>query len=162
MPAPTLISIREHVGGNIGSNATLSFNHEGEYEITIRDPFSEQEEQRLEWYFEAHLRFPFLEQIKAQQAAESVTHYGEELFKQIFSDLNAYAVYKAAVQNGLNTLHFEIAGSPKFHELHWEALKDPHLPKPYSIETLMVRKNFDVLPHLHSTLQPSPTINWVL
>jgi len=154
MLGTTIITIRERVGVQNGPEATLSFNHEGEYEIAIRDPFSEQEEQRLEWYFEEHLQFPFLEQIKTQQAAESVTRYGEELFKQIFSDQKAYAVYKAAVQNGLNTLHFEIAGSPKFHELHWEALKAPDLPKPFSIEAQMVRKNHEPLPPLHATLQP--------
>ncbi len=159
MPGTTLITIREGASDQNGHNATLSFNHEGEYEITIRDPFSEQEEERLEWYFEEHLQFPFLEQVKAKQAAESVTHYDEELFKQIFSEHDAYATYKAAAQNGLNTLHFEIAGSPKFHELHWEALKDPDLPKPFSIEAQMVRKNNGVLSPLHATLQPSPTIN---
>jgi hypothetical protein len=78
MPNSTLITIRERAGDPSGHNATLSFDHEGEYEITISDPFSEQEEQRLEWYFEEHLRFPFLEQVRAQQAAEIFVEFRDE------------------------------------------------------------------------------------
>jgi hypothetical protein len=50
MPHSTLISIREHTGGNHGPNATLSFNHEGEYALAVQNPFSPQEEAReLNW-----------------------------------------------------------------------------------------------------------------
>jgi len=162
MPNSTLITIRERAGGNNDPNATLSFNHEREYEITIRDPFTEQEEQRLEWYFEEHLRFPFLQQVRAQQAAESIARYGEALFEQVFVDRLTFARYREAVQTGINHLQFEIVGAPEFHRLHWEALKDPSLPKPFALEASMVRKNHDLPPPLHAILQPSPTINLLI
>jgi hypothetical protein len=56
----TLISIRERSGSN-GANATVSFDGQGEYLVTISLPFSDEEEERLEWYFERHLRLPFVE-----------------------------------------------------------------------------------------------------
>ena len=56
----TLIPIRERPTTTDGPNATLSFDNEGQYPITISDPFSEEEEALLAWYFEEHLRFPCL------------------------------------------------------------------------------------------------------
>jgi tetratricopeptide (TPR) repeat protein len=157
----TTITIREHVGGPDGSNATLSFDGQGEYALTITDPFSEEEEQRLEWYFEEHLRFPFVKQVEAQAAAESVERYGEALFGQVFADRAAFADYKAAAQAGLNTLSFEIAGSPQFHRWHWEALKDPQLPRAFALEAPMARKNLK--PQVtRATPRASPTINLLI
>ena len=54
----TTISIREH--GTLQPGPVVSIDGQ-EYPITVADPFSEQEEKRLEWYFEEHLRFPFTE-----------------------------------------------------------------------------------------------------
>src|SRR6266436_9391813 len=76
----TLIRIREQLSGQDGSNALLSFEHGAEYPISIHDPFSEEEEQQLEWYFEQWLRFPFLHQVKAQATTGIIPTYGEKLF----------------------------------------------------------------------------------
>ena len=46
----TTMQVRENVNGSGGTNALLSFNHEGEYPITIGAPFAQQEEKRLESY----------------------------------------------------------------------------------------------------------------
>lgn len=158
-----LISIRERSAAMDGSNATLSFDNEGEYPITISDPFSEQEEKLLEWYFEEHLRFPFLRKVDAATAATSITHYGEALFKQVFrdGDPDAYARYKEGVQAGVSELRFEITGSPRFHRLHWEALKDPKLPEALALHAPMVRKNLNTQP-VRATLRSSPTINLLI
>src|SRR5579859_5892805 len=118
----TVIRIREIPGSSDGSSAVVSFDHGEEYPITIKDPFSEAEEQQLEWYFEEHLRFPFTRKVQARAAADSIITYGETLFKQVFSDPEAYVTYKQRLEAGLNTLQVEIAGSPQFHALHWEAL----------------------------------------
>lgn len=67
--------------------------------------------------------------------------YGEKLFEQVFADRDAYARYKEGLQAGVESLRFEIAGSPDFHRLHWEALKDPALPKAFALDALMVRKD---------------------
>ena len=61
----------------------------------------------------------------------------------------------------MSTLQIEIAGSPAFHALHWEALKDPDLPHPLSLQTIMVRKNLATSP-VQATVRPSPTINLLI
>jgi hypothetical protein len=65
----TLIEIREkqQIAGAEFS-AELVFDHGAPYPITIKDPFTEEQEKRLEWYFEQHLRFPFTDQVQAKQA----------------------------------------------------------------------------------------------
>ena len=157
----TLVSIREQVGTSDGPNATLSFNHGEAFSLTISDPFSEQQEKLLEWYFEEHVRFPFTGQAEAQKAAQSITAYGEALFKQVFADRRTYVLYQEALQAGVGTLTFEIAGSPDFHRLHWEALKDPDLPQPLALYAPMVRHN--LLPQsARANLRPSPTINLLI
>ncbi|MBA2285112.1 MAG: tetratricopeptide repeat protein, partial [Ktedonobacteraceae bacterium] len=62
---------------------------------------------------------------------------------------------------GLNTLRFEIIGSPEFHHLHWEALKDPKLPQPFALQAPMARQNVtpQVMP---AGARPSPTINLLI
>jgi len=158
----TLITIRETGSANDSPNATVSFDNRGEHPITITDPFSEQDEQRLEWYFEEHLRFPFLEGVRADEARRSVASYGEALFDQVFKDKKAYGRYSEARQDGVDKLHFEIIGSPDFfHRLHWEALKDPELPRPFAVESSMVRSTADTQV-LQARSQPSPTINLLI
>jgi len=63
-----VISIRERNRTTDRFEATVRFDDQGEYQIAIRSPFSEQEEERLEWYFEQYLRFPFVRQVEAQAA----------------------------------------------------------------------------------------------
>ena len=77
-----------------------------------------------------HLEFPFTRKVRAQNAAISITTYGEELFKQVFGDPEIYAEYRDLLKAGLHDLQIEIAGSPKFHALHWESMKDPKLAQP--------------------------------
>ena len=88
----TLISIRER--GLSTPDPVVSIDGQ-EYPITVADPFSPAEEARLEWYFEEHLRFPFLDNVQAQAAAASVRTYGVALFQGIFSGA-AYGPYYAA------------------------------------------------------------------
>jgi len=136
-----LIRIQERPGAPDGSNAIVSFNNGPEYPITINDPFKEQEEQELEWYFEEHLEFPFTKKVRAQNAAASIKTYGEELFKQVFGDPDIYAEYRDLLKAGLHNLHVEIEGVPKFHVPHWESIKDPKLAQPLALQAAIVRKN---------------------
>ncbi len=154
----TLITIRERPNGPDGSNATLSFDHTGEYPLTISDPFEDQQELDLEWYFEEWLRFPFMRETRAKQAAQSIHAYGEQLFKQVFADQDAYAQYAAARQQGIGTVQFEIAGSPEFHALHWETLKDPKLSLALALEAPIVRKPLKPQP-VRAIVRETPTIN---
>jgi hypothetical protein len=156
-----LIRIQERPESPDGSNAIVSFNNGPENPITINDPFEEQQEQELEWYFEEHLEFPFTKKVRAQKAAASIKTYGEKLFKQVFGDPDIYAEYRELLKAGLSNLHIEIAGSPKFHALHWESIKDPKLAQPLALEAAMVRKN---LQHqdLPASVRSSPIINLLI
>ena len=97
----SLITITETGRFTDQPNATLSFDHGAPQPITITDPFSDAEEERLRWYFEEHLRFPFTDQMHTSQAAQSIVAYGEALFAQVFkSHPELYARYQAAAQSG--------------------------------------------------------------
>src|SRR5216683_6697870 len=156
------IRIQERAGGTDEFQATISFNNGPEYALTINNPFVQEEDDQLAWYFERYLRFPFTDQVKAREAAGSIARYGESLFKQVFEENhNVYARYKAAVQAGLSTVQFEIAGSPLFHTLHWEALKDPEIRLPLALQATMVRKNLNPST-IEASVRPSPTINLLI
>lgn len=160
----SVIRIREIPGSSNGSggsnspNALVSFEHGEEFPVTIQNPFSEAEEERLAWYFEEYLHFPFTRNVLAEEAAQSIIAYGQALFEQVFADRQAYILYDGYVQAGLNNLQVEIVGTPQFHALHWETLKDPRLPQPLVLSATMVRKNVKSSP-VHTTLRSSPTIN---
>jgi len=156
-----LLSIQERSGGSESSNAVVSFDNGPLYPITISNPFSDEEEQELEWYFEEHLEFPFTNKVRAQNAARSITTYGENLFKQVFGDNDVYAEYRALLIGGLSGLQIEIEGSPTFHALHWEAIKDPRFEQPLALQAVMIRKNLhpQALP---ASARPSPTINLLI
>ncbi len=157
-----VIRIREHSEETDEFQATVSFNNGPEYSITVKKPFTEKEEDQLEWYFENYLSFPFTDQVKAKEAAASIARYGELLFKQVFEENHKVNFpYKTAVQAGLNASEIEIAGSPKFHSLHWEALKDPEFMQPLALQATMVRKNL-VPSTVEANLRPSPTINLLI
>jgi hypothetical protein len=158
----TLITIRETGTEDESPNATVSFNNVGQYPITITNPFSHEEEKRLEWYFERYLEFPFMEQVRADQARNSVKAYGHALFEQVFIDRKAYSRYAQARQEGVETLRFEVIGSPEFfHQIHWETLWDPDWPKPFVLEATIVRSTFQP-PIVDAQSQVSPTINMLI
>jgi tetratricopeptide (TPR) repeat protein len=158
-----LISIQELGEVEVGWQAAVVFNNGPEHTITISDPFSEKEEQELEWYFEEHLEFPFTKKVRAKNAANSIAAYGEKLFNQVFGDRDIYDEYRDILKSGLNDLHIEIAGSPRFHALHWEALKDPRLRNqhPLAMQAVIVRKN-QRPQNLAVAVRPSPTINLLI
>ncbi|MFM6632716.1 MAG: CHAT domain-containing protein [Microcystis panniformis] len=154
-----VLTIREEGINDGGFTASLNFAGGNSYPITVTDPFTNQEEKQLEWYFEEWLVFPTLDTDKAQKAANSVQNYGENLFKQVFqSNLNAYGEYRD-LRKQLSQLQIIIESqSPEFQALHWEALKDPDLPRPFSIDCIISRqrRGATVVPVQMATY---PTIN---
>jgi len=160
-PPMTTIRIRQREAPAEAANASVGFDGGEEFPVMIADPFSKEDEARLEWYFEEHLRMPFVHRVRAQEAAASVSRYGEHLFRQVFADPDAYFRYKEALQQGIGTLRFEVAGSPQFHALHWEALKDPELPEAFVLRAPMVRKNL-VPQTVRAQVRASPVINVLL
>ena len=150
MPAVTAmpkITIREHQRAAQPTDesfaAKVIFDDKTQYDITVRDPFDAKQERALEFYFEEWIQFPFDEQVRAQRAAASVKEYGERLFEDVFGGRQAYRDYSLACEGGLSGLRIEIEGdSPAFQALHWEALKDPELPRPLAVECVFTRKRF--------------------
>ncbi|MGP1387124.1 MAG: CHAT domain-containing protein, partial [Thainema sp.] len=156
-----ILTIREKclLADNAGFAATLSIDHQTQYEITVHDPFDMRKERELEFYFEQWIKFPFDDYVIAQRAASSIETYGHDLFKQVFADPDAYSDYKQACREGLTQLRIEIEGnSPDFQALHWEALKDPKQPRPFAVEGVFTRKRFQK-GITQIDLQSSPTIN---
>ena len=155
----TPIIIREKQKNKEGFAATVQFESGAPYDITVSDPFSEQEEKRLEWYFEQWLNFPFTDKVTANEAAASIRAYGEALFEQVFRrDPDVYLEYQRLRQGDFI---LEIAGSPEFHALHWEALQDPNQARPLAVDKLVVRKNMEPVTY-RAELQPAPHLRVLL
>ncbi len=154
-----VITIREQQKTDRGFEAILSFDRRVEYPITITDPLTTQEEQRLEWYFEEWLMYPMMDTVKAEQAADSVKSYGQQLFEQVFkTNFDAYSEYRQ-LRGKLNQVQIEIEGqTPEFQALHWEALCDSELPRPLAVDCVMLRKRIKPVP-VSAYVQPSPVIN---
>ncbi|MGK7876700.1 MAG: tetratricopeptide repeat protein [Xenococcaceae cyanobacterium] len=155
----TVLTIREQQQTDTEFTATLNFDSGSSYDITVKDPFTPKQEQELEWYFEEWLVFPMLSTVKANRAANSVQTYGENLFEQVFkSDFDAYGEYRD-LRGKLSQLQIVIESqSPEFQGLHWEALKDPDLPRPLSVECIMLRKRRGST-STPANIPTSPTLN---
>ena len=136
------ITLREDQPTESGFTAILEFDHRISFAVTVSDPFREGEEKQLEWYFEEWLRCPIVDTVKARETAKSIENYGISLFEQVFrSNPDAYAEY-SKVKGNLAQLRIEIEGNnPEFQALHWEALRDPNLPRPLAVDCVMVRKS---------------------
>jgi hypothetical protein len=106
-------------------NTTVRVDRGTPHPITVTSPF-DADETRLRWTFEAHLRSPCTQQVRARETAESIVIDGEALFMQVFkSTPELSAASQAAERGGLQTQHLDIVGSPTFHQWHWEALREP-------------------------------------
>src|SRR5215469_405876 len=111
-----LITIKEHSEREGGWQAVVRFNNGQEHAIKVSNPFSDEEERELAWYFEEHLAFPFTKKVRAQNAAQSIPGYGEKLFNQVFEqNPKASFEYQKIREAGLNDVQIEIEGSPAFH-----------------------------------------------
>ena len=155
-----VIRIQEHTKVEGGWQVKVSFGNREEYDAIVHNPFSENEEQDLAWYFETYPEFPSSKASdKAENVAARIKSYGEALFDDIFQDRDVYHKYSNIRETGLSNLQIEIAGNaPQFHALHWEALKDPKRPQPLALQATVIRQNLK--PSLkYPPPTPSPTIN---
>ena len=155
----TVITIREQSQTATGFEVNLVIDGSN-YLVALSDPFNSVQEEELEWYFEEWLRYPILNPIKAERVKASIKQYGEALFEQLFqADNRAYAKYRQLINNCDGKLQIEIESTnPKFHAIHWEALKDPALPRPFSVDSILVRNSLNPVV-LEAKAKPSPTIN---
>ena len=81
-----VITIREQNTTETGFDATLVIEGNN-YQITLSDPFTAQQEQELEWYFENWLSQPLLDNVKADRAKTSVREYGKSYLSKSFKQI---------------------------------------------------------------------------
>ena len=126
----------------------------------MADPANEGTTELLRWYFEQHLRFPFLDSDLEQEALAQLAEYGRSLFAQVFGEQMHYH-YRRLREQAFDGCRLEITGSSAFHLLHWEALRDPDMEKPLAVRLPIIRRislmqpKFDLPPE-------RPTLNILL
>ena len=117
----------------------VSFGDAAEYDVTVTDPADQDAEGRLAWYFEQHLRYPFLDKDLEHDAVQQITAHGEALFAQVFPGAASHD-YRRLRDKSFDGCRIEISGSAALHRLHWETLKDPDLPAPLSVRLPVTRR----------------------
>ncbi|MEV4643240.1 CHAT domain-containing protein, partial [Actinoplanes sp. NPDC049548] len=153
-----LVRVSERSCGPDGSFvARVSFPDGTEHEVTVVDPAGEGDEERLAWYFEEHLRFPFLDQDWHDDAVRRLRDYGQRLFDQVFGG-DVAGDYRLLARQGFDGCRLQVTGSAAFHRLHWEALYDPQLPVP-AVLRLPVTRQVDRIPPGFVLPPERPTLN---
>ncbi len=127
------------------------------YDVTVIDPSSPTQEQLLSWYFEEHLRFPFLDGDKRREAVTVLRGYGQRLFAQVFTGEPGFE-YQALRKRGFDGCRIEVVGSARLHQLHWEALFDPSLDAPLALRMPITRR-VDEQSERFDIAGPWPTLN---
>lgn len=155
------ISIREQAAQSESNSFTVSvsFDDSNAFDgISVQNPLTPQSKVKLEWHFEQYVRYPYLREVESPEAGKIIREEGESLFSQLFSQPEIYNRYREAIRDGLDNLVIEISGSPEFHSIHWEALKDANLPNPLALDALILRK--DLKPQtLAADVREASTIN---
>jgi tetratricopeptide (TPR) repeat protein len=117
----------------------VSFGDATGYDVRVGDPADAAAEKLFKWYFEEHLRYPFLDKDLEEAAEARITAYGEALFAQVLSGAAA-ADYRQLRDQGFDGCRIEVSGSAGLHRLHWEALRDPDLPVPLAVRVPVTRR----------------------
>jgi len=152
-----LIEIREDSGRADGAVLRIDGY---DYPVMVTSPFDAEKLGELDWYFEQHLYFPFTDQVRARQAGDSITAYGEALFRQLFASRGALRAYDTLKGRAYpDRLALAVMGSSAFQGLHWEALKDPELPRPFALDVPIMRRRTASAPPLEAVAANSPTLN---
>jgi hypothetical protein len=151
------IEIREDAARPGGAMLRIDgFDHP----VTVTSPLDPDQLKQLDWYFEAYLHSPFTGEVPTKEAAASITAYGEALFGQLMASPDAREAYGALKTRAYpNRFAIAIIGAPAFQELHWEALKDPRLPRPFALDVAMVRRRRAAAPPIEAAPATSPTLN---
>jgi hypothetical protein len=81
--SPMVVRLAERGPNPDGSfQVRVSFGDTAEYDVTVADPAGQNGEARLAWYFEEHLRYPFLDK-DLETAVQEIIAYGQALFNQV-------------------------------------------------------------------------------
>lgn len=154
----TVIGLRELAQGDTGDfRIRVSFDDSAEFQVTVTDPANEAIENNVAWYFEDHLRYPFLDKDKEQHAVGQIAEYGQSLFRQVFGG-EASHDYRNLKAESFDGCRIEISGSTALHRLHWEAFEDPDLSTPLSVRMPLTRRASDQPPRF-ALRKDLPTLN---
>src|SRR5712691_12689021 len=140
--------------------ARVCFEDSAEYEVEIADPGDANGEAGLAWYFEEHLRFPFLDRDLERRAVDQIAAYGRDLFTQVFGGETNHD-YRSLREQSFDRCRIEVSGSAAFHSLHWEALRDPDLPGPLAVR-LPVTRRAERVPSRFAVAEPGPVLRILL
>jgi tetratricopeptide (TPR) repeat protein len=136
----TVIRVSERSRKADGSfGVRVAFGEEAEYEVRVTDPAGPGTEELLAWYFERHLRFPFLDLDRERQAVTELAEYGRKLFAQVLGG-EANHDYRTLRGRSFDGCRLEVEGSAAFHLLHWEALRDPNMDAPLAVRLPLTRR----------------------
>jgi tetratricopeptide (TPR) repeat protein len=89
----------------------------------VINPADEEAENLLAWYFEEHLRYPFLDKDKEAQAVQKIAEYGKSLFAQVLGGDSSFK-YRNLKARSFDQCRIEIRGSAALHGLHWESMRE--------------------------------------
>ncbi len=157
----TAVRITEIPGGPDGGFAArVAFGAGAEYEVAVTAPGDAKSERLLTWYFEEHLRFPFLDRDMERDAVTALREYGEALFGQVLGGSAAHD-YRRLRDQSFDDCRVEITGAAGFHRLHWEALRDPELDGPLSVRVPVTRR-VALVPSKFELPSGQPTLNILL
>ena len=151
------VRVRELTQDNGMLRVRVAFGDDAEYNAEVTDPADEASETRLAWYFEQHLRYPFLDRDIEQQVIQQIASYGEALFEQVFGG-TASGSYRKLRDQGFHGSRLEVSGSAALHRLHWEALQDPDLSTPLAMLLPIIRR-VDAHAPEWAVPEPRPTLN---
>jgi len=156
------ISLSERAREADGSfEVVVRFEDGGEHVAKVADPLASDPtgERLLTWYFEEHLRYPFLDQDQQRAAVALLERYGTELFDQVFGGDGDCAYEFRRVRNaGFDGLRLEVVGSTDFHRLHWESLRDDGPGTPLGARIPITRRVENVAVGFDIAAQ-GPTLN---
>ncbi len=135
-----LVRVSELAADADGSfRVRVGFGDAAEYDVAVTDPADTAAEELLAWYFEEHLRYPFLDKDLEQDAVARIAAYGQALFAQVLGG-DAYPDYRRLRDRGFDGCRIEVSGSAALHRLHWEALRDPDVPVPLAVRVPVTRR----------------------
>ncbi|MFC3965943.1 tetratricopeptide repeat protein, partial [Nocardia jiangsuensis] len=157
--ADSVIEIVEHSIDTDGSfQVRVRYPGEGAaYPVTVTDPATKAEEELLGWYFEQHLRYPFLDGDRRRTAVTVLGEYGQKLFAQVLGGATGFK-YQTMRSRGFDGCRIEVVGGAGFHRLHWEALFDPDLDSPLALRVPIMRR-VELRPARFEVAGPWPSLN---
>jgi tetratricopeptide (TPR) repeat protein len=158
MAPQTVIRLSERSADDGKFGVRVNFGGDAEYDVDVTDPADDASEQELAWYFEEHLRYPFLDKDRERDAVQRITAYGTALFGQVFGGDGNHD-YRKLREQSFDRCRVEVSGSAALHRLHWEALRDPDYPGTPLAVRMPVTRRVEAQPSKFAVRDDLPTLN---